>query len=97
MKQMKQMKNQPNMMVSIDFVVYAEIFVLCCIVYIFVSDDVAPVNSRTMWLSIFFSGMPIGGAMGYVAGGWFSKWNWHIGFLTEAAAVTKTNTIDIIH
>lgn len=53
-------------------------------------DDIAPVKSRTKWLSFFFSGMPIGGALGYVAGGWFHGGeNWHIAFITEAAMVTS--------
>jgi len=50
-------------------------------------DDVAPPIHRTIWLSIFFSGIPLGGACGYIAGGWFAKVGWQIGFVTEATAM----------
>lgn len=48
-------------------------------------DDVAPLAHRTIWLSFFFSGVPIGSALGYISGGWFAGGlGWHYGFLTEA-------------
>lgn len=58
-------------------------------------DDVSPKNRRTLWLSVFFAGLPIGGAIGYIVGGQLVniKTNfpllqgidWHTGFLLEAA------------
>lgn len=50
-------------------------------------DDVAPIAHRTIWLSVFFSGIPLGSAAGYIAGGYFAKVGWHLGFMFEAAAM----------
>jgi MFS family permease len=59
-------------------------------------DDVAPLRHRTIWLSFFFAGVPIGSALGYIAGGWFSAAGgpgWHLGFLLEAAAMVPVMII----
>lgn len=58
-------------------------------------DDVSPKKWRTLWLSFFFAGLPIGGAIGYVLGGELVHGipvmagavtlDWHTGFLVEAA------------
>lgn len=50
-------------------------------------DDVAPMKHRTIWLSFFFAGIPLGSAAGYVSGGYFAKAGWHVGFLLEAAVM----------
>ena len=47
-------------------------------------DDVAPLAHRTIWLSCFFAGIPLGSAGGYVAGGYFAKIGFHFGFFLEA-------------
>ena len=58
-------------------------------------DDVSPKKWRTLWLSVFYAGLPIGGAIGYVVGGQLVHGipllqhalllDWHAGFLVEAA------------
>ena len=58
-------------------------------------DDVSPKKWRTLWLSFFYAGLPIGGAIGYVCGGELVHGipvmagavvlDWHTGFLVEAA------------
>ena len=56
-------------------------------------DDVSPKKWRTLWLSFFYAGLPIGGAIGYVVGGELVNGrvafpglglDWHSGFLLEA-------------
>jgi len=49
-------------------------------------DDLAPDKERTTWLAIFYSAIPVGGALGYVGGGLVAKWSWHAGFLIEGLA-----------
>ena len=59
-------------------------------------DDVSPKRWRTLWLSFFYAGLPIGGAIGYIMGGELVHGgvvfsivpvDWHTGFLLETAAM----------
>lgn len=52
-------------------------------------DDLAPSARRSSWLGVFFAGIPVGGALGYVAGGVFADWSWRAGFLTEGVVVSR--------
>eukprot|EP00002_Diphylleia_rotans_P004426 TRINITY_DN1326_c0_g1_i3.p1 TRINITY_DN1326_c0_g1~~TRINITY_DN1326_c0_g1_i3.p1 ORF type:complete len:412 (+),score=61.04 TRINITY_DN1326_c0_g1_i3:68-1303(+) len=47
-------------------------------------DDHAPIESRTKWLSLFYSAIPLGGALGYIASGFISEyWKWRGVFYIE--------------
>lgn len=48
-------------------------------------DDVCPRKSRTVWLAVYFMAIPVGTALGFIAGGYFSSlWSWRIVFIVEA-------------
>lgn len=49
-------------------------------------SDLAPVKRRTLWLSVFFSAMPVGAACGYICTGIFlqSGLTWRAAFMFEA-------------
>lgn len=48
-----------------------------------VIDDLATAKYRTSWLSCFYAMLPVGGALGYVAGSIFASVSWRVGFLTQ--------------
>ena len=50
-------------------------------------DDNAPPKSRTRWLSVFYSAIPIGAAAGYLVGGLLADVNWRLAFWTEGVAM----------
>ncbi len=44
-------------------------------------DDIAPPEKKGRWLAVFYSAMPIGGALGYVTGGMIDKlYGWRAAF-----------------
>eukprot|EP01104_Vermistella_antarctica_P014814 TRINITY_DN4720_c0_g2_i1.p1 TRINITY_DN4720_c0_g2~~TRINITY_DN4720_c0_g2_i1.p1 ORF type:complete len:513 (+),score=101.48 TRINITY_DN4720_c0_g2_i1:317-1855(+) len=48
-------------------------------------DDIAPNKSRTTWLALFYSAIPVGAAFGYSASGIVSTlWTWRLIFIIES-------------
>jgi MFS transporter, Spinster family, sphingosine-1-phosphate transporter len=48
-------------------------------------DDRAPPSKRGLWLSLFFSAIPIGTALGYAWGGNIAEaYSWRLAFFLEA-------------
>ena len=59
-----------------------------CIVPAFI-DDYASVDTKGKWLSVFYSGIPIGYALGYILSGIYSdtSGSWRYPFMIELAAM----------
>ncbi len=61
-------------------------------------DDVAPTAKRGIWLSVFFSTIPIGSALGYIAGGMLSGsiLTWRASFVMESLLMIPFAVIFLI-